>query len=88
MTPWTVAHQAPLSVEFSRQEYSSGLELPNAGIEPSLLHSSSPQSPYVEWSQVYPPWDFAQYPILTRPTLCLVTPLPTPLLIFPGILKS
>ena len=20
-TPWTVAHQAPLSVEFSRQEY-------------------------------------------------------------------
>ena len=23
-TPWTVAHQAPLSMEFSRQEYSSG----------------------------------------------------------------
>ena len=21
MTPWTVAHQAPLSLEFSRQEY-------------------------------------------------------------------
>ena len=24
-TPWTVAHQAPLSIEFSRQEYWSAL---------------------------------------------------------------
>ena len=40
MTPWTVAHQAPLSVGFSRQEYWSGLpfpslgDLPDPGIEP------------------------------------------------------
>ena len=40
MTPWTVADKAPLSVEFSRQEYWSGLpfsspgDLPNPGIEP------------------------------------------------------
>ena len=40
MTPWTVAHQAPPSMEFSRQEYWSGLpfpspgDLPNPGIEP------------------------------------------------------
>ena len=39
-TPWTVAHQAPPSVGFSRQEYWSGLpfpspgDLPNPGIEP------------------------------------------------------
>ena len=39
-TPWTVAHQAPLSLGFSRQEYWSGLpclplgELPDPGIEP------------------------------------------------------
>ena len=39
-TSWTVAHQAPLSTEFSRQEYWSGLpfpspgDLPNSGIEP------------------------------------------------------
>ena len=39
-TPWTVAYQAPLSMEFSRQEYWSGLpfpspgDLPNPGIEP------------------------------------------------------
>ena len=29
-TPWTVAHQAPLSMEFSRQEYWSGLPFPGA----------------------------------------------------------
>ena len=28
-TPWTVAHQAPLSMEFSRQEYWSGLTFPS-----------------------------------------------------------
>ena len=38
--PWTIAHQAPLSMGFSRQEYWSGLpfpspgDLPNPGIEP------------------------------------------------------
>ena len=41
MTPRTIARQAPLSVEFSRQEYWSGLpfptpgDLPNPGIEPT-----------------------------------------------------
>ena len=40
MTPWTVAHQAPLSVGFSRQEHGSGFafpspgNLPDPGIEP------------------------------------------------------
>ena len=40
VTPWTVAHQAPPSMGFSRQEYWSGLpfpspaDLPNRGIEP------------------------------------------------------
>ena len=39
-TPWTVAHQAPPPMEFSRQEYWSGLpfpspgDLPDQGIEP------------------------------------------------------
>ena len=28
-TPWTVAHQAPLFMGFSRQEYWSGLPLPS-----------------------------------------------------------
>ena len=30
-TPWTVAHQATLSMEFSRQEYWSGLPFPTPG---------------------------------------------------------
>ena len=40
LTPWTVAHQAPLSMEFSRQESQSGLlfpslrNLPDPGIKP------------------------------------------------------
>ena len=44
-TPWTVAHQASLSVGFPRQEYWSGLpfpspgELPDPGIEPMSLVS-------------------------------------------------
>jgi len=30
-TPWTITHQASLSMEFSRQEYWSGLSLPSPG---------------------------------------------------------
>ena len=43
--PWSVAHQAPLSMEFSRQVYWSGLpfppagDLPDPGIEPIPLAS-------------------------------------------------
>ena len=33
-TPWTAAHQAPLSMRFSRQEYWSGLPLPSLDILP------------------------------------------------------
>ena len=34
-TPWTVAHKAPLSIEFLRQEYWNGLPLPSAGDLPT-----------------------------------------------------
>ena len=60
LTPWTLAHQAPLSMEFSRQEYWSGLpfpspeDLPDPGIKPwspalqadslPLTHLGKPQS--------------------------------------------
>ena len=52
--PWTVAHLAPLSIGFSRQEYWSGLpsppprDLPNPGIEPrspALQVDSLPSEP-------------------------------------------
>ena len=49
--PWTVAHQMPLSMEFSRKEYWSGLpfpfpgDLPNPGTKlriPTLQADSLP----------------------------------------------
>ena len=45
--PWTLAHQAPLSMGFSRQEYWSGLpfpfpgDLPDPGTELASLMSSA-----------------------------------------------
>ena len=33
--PWTVAHQVPLSMEFSRQEYWDGLPFPSPGDLPN-----------------------------------------------------
>ena len=53
-TSWTVAHQAPLFMEFSREEYCSGLpfpspgDLPDPGIEPescALQVDSLPSEP-------------------------------------------
>ena len=53
-TPWTVAHQASLSMGFSRQEYQTGLpfpsleDLPNPGIKsmsPVLQADSLPVEP-------------------------------------------
>ena len=46
-TPWTVAHQSPLSMGFSRQECWSGLlcpptgDLPSPGVKPVSLMSSA-----------------------------------------------
>ena len=54
VTPWTVgAGQAPLSMEFSRQEYWSGLlfptpgDLPDPGIEPLSPVSSALQEEFL-----------------------------------------
>ena len=54
VTPWTVAHQIPLSMEFSKQQYWSRLpfpspgDLPNPEIEPgspTLQADSFPSEP-------------------------------------------
>ena len=54
VTLWTVTYQAPLSVEFSRQEYWSGLAFPSPGDlpdpgtkpgSPALQADSSPSEP-------------------------------------------
>ena len=42
-TPWNVALQAPLSLEFSRQEYWSGLPFPSSGALPDP--GIKPESP-------------------------------------------
>ena len=46
VTAWTVAHQAPLSMEFSRQEYWSELLFPSPGDLPDL--GIEPPSPIVQ----------------------------------------
>ena len=60
VTPWTVAHKAPLSVGFSRQEYWGGLpfpspgDLPNPRVElqlPALQANSLPSESYCLWIQ-------------------------------------
>jgi len=44
-TPWTVAHQDPLSMGFSRQEYWSGLPFPSPGDLPDPgIETGSPAS--------------------------------------------
>ena len=46
VTPWTVAHQSPLSMEFSRQEYWSWLPFPTPGYLPNpVIESASLASP-------------------------------------------
>ena len=44
--PWTVAHQASLSMEFSRQEFWSGLPFPSSGDLPNP--SIKPRSPALQ----------------------------------------
>ena len=57
-TPWSIAHQASLSVEFSRQEYCSGLPFPSPGMFPpqrlnplllDLLHWQADYLPLHQW---------------------------------------
>ena len=46
MTPWTVAHQVPLPMELSGQEYWSGLPFPSPGDLPIL--GIKPRSPALQ----------------------------------------
>ena len=57
--PWTVAHQAPLSMEFSQQEYWSGLpfpspvDLPIPGIDPGSPALQADALPLSHWGSCY-----------------------------------
>ena len=46
VTPWTLAHQAPLSLEFSKQEYRSRLLFPSPGDISNL--GIKPRSPVLQ----------------------------------------
>ena len=48
MTPWTVVHQAPLSMGFPKQEYWSGLPIPSPGDLPNSGTEPKPQSPALQ----------------------------------------
>ena len=70
VTPWFVAHQAPLSMKFSRQEYWSGLpfsspgHLPDPGIEPMSLASPALAGGFFATS--------ATWEVLMKPGILLV----------------
>ena len=48
-TPWTVAHQAPLSMGLSRQEYWSGLPFPSREMTKLCHHCCFPILPWVTY---------------------------------------
>ena len=68
VTPWAKTHQAPLSMEFSRQEYWSGLPFPSPGdlpnprtesssptLQPDSLPAEPPEKPQsLEYRRSYP----------------------------------
>ena len=79
-TPWTIAHQAPPSMGFSRQEYWSGLpfpspgDLPNPGVKPgspALQTDALPSEPPVKFSSVT-----QSCPTLCDPMNCSTPSLP------------
>ena len=70
-TPWTVARQAPLSMEFSRQESWSGLPCPSPGILPT--QGLNPGLPHCR--QILCCWSCSGICQKTPPrTCCLVPP--------------
>ena len=54
-TPWTVALQAPLSMEFSRQEYWSGLPFPRLGDLPNPVNELVSPAPAGRVFTIVPP---------------------------------
>ena len=65
VTLWTVAHQAPLSMGFSRQEYWSGLPFPSPGYLPDP--GMEPRSPTLQAHALTsePPGNLSYAPTIT-----------------------
>ena len=75
VTPWTVAHQAPLSMESSKQEYWSGLPCPPPGDLPDP--GMEPRSPALQAGSL-PPSDQIRSVAQSCLTLCNPMNLGTP----------
>ena len=76
-TPWTISYQAPLSMEFSRPEYWSGLPFPSPGDLPNI--GIEPGSPALQ-ADALPSEPPGKPMISLKPTLIrLVSPAPTPM---------
>ena len=62
--PWTIAHQVPLSMGFSKQECWSGLPcpppgaLPDSGIEPVSLMSLGVAGGFFTFSATWEAWTY------------------------------
>ena len=78
VTLWTVAHQAPVSLEFSRQEYRSGLpcpppgDLPDPGIEHTSLKSPALADGFFTTSAT---WEALRQEVRARNMLTCLPPL-------------
>ena len=61
VTPWTIAHQAPLSMGFSRQEYWSGFPYPSPGnLTDPGIKATSPTSPALTLFTTSLTWEASQ----------------------------
>ena len=88
---WNVAHQAPLSMGFLRQEYWSGLpcppprDIPNPGIKPTSLKSPALAGRFFTTSATY---IYAAKSLQSCPTLCNPIDGSPPGSTIPGILQA
>ena len=68
-TPWTVAYQAPPSMEFSRQEYWSGLPFPSPGDLPDPGMKEMPKTKQNKTKKQKPPKPTKHLSFYTNPHL-------------------
>ena len=59
VTPWTVTHQAPQPMEFSKQEYWSGL--PPPALQADALPSEPPGKPNGSWMAYFHPGNWPKF---------------------------
>ena len=83
VTPWTVPHQAPPSIEFSRQEYWNGLPFPSPGDLPDPGIKTGSPGLQADVLPFEPPGNSSKSGPLIHPTLSLLRPEDTTLAVAP-----